>query len=786
MKSIIRNFLFVLKRFKTSSILNIIGLSAAFAVFSVTLIQVNYDLGYDRQFKNADNIYFFSISTSDGRGETMPTTMGRDMAEKFPEVKDYCLINNYTPTELLVDIKNERGIKQKFKTRVLPATAGFIKVFTPEIIAGSTKGLFDQAGKALITESEAQKLFGNANPIGKTIYYHLNQKFYNNQTTDFVTVQAVCKDFPKNSSVKNGIYTLLPDDDPSNYNYNGYFVVDKQNVAKLVAELNSEKFFGKESWEEIQKSPERKYTIDMIPLHDAYFVFEKGRLTTTLSFLAIGIITLIIAYINFLNFSIAISPVRVKALNIHKIIGADTLKLKLTLASEAAIFSLLAFVISLVLMTFMKDSFIGEFFSADMGLKDNWILLCVIGLSTIILGMIFGWYPARYVVSFQPAVALSGSFAMSKRSVRLRNILITIQFIAAITLIIVALFIQLQNSYMQKQSWGIQKDNIAYVPCAQLKIDMHTFGEELKKDPRILDYTAAQFIPGHVGMSWGRQFEGKQVSATVWPVQPNFLNFFGVKILQGRDFLPSDSVGVNGAIIFNETFLKKYQFDNNILGKDYPGFTGALTVAGIAKNINYSSLKDTINPMAFTVLGKDYKYYMNWFFIKISGNDIPGAIQTIQKTWEKYSDEDFDLKFMDQTIQKLYENETNLGKLISLFGLVTILISIMGVYGLVVFNTRYKSKEIAIRKVNGASIPDIMFMLNRNILSLLGIAFLIGVPLAYYIVRNWLQQYAYKTPMYWWIFALAGLIVLVVTVIAVSMQSYRAATTNPAEATKRD
>jgi len=782
MKAIFRNFFFVLKRFKTSSILNILGLSVAFAVFAITLTQVYYDLSFDRNFKNADDIYFANQLFSNGdRGTTMPTTMGKEIQSKFPEVKSYCLVNPNTSDEFLVDVINSKGIKQKFTTKVIPVTAGFLDVFTPEIVKGSTKDLFAGQGRAMITESTAHKLFGNENPIGKTIYYHFSKHFYNNQKTDLVTVMAVCTDFPKNCSIENGIYTLLPDDEPSNYNYNGYFVVNKSGYTKLLSQLNSEKFFGKENWQEMQKS-EEKMTIELTPLNKAHFDLEKGRLTTTLSLLAIGILTLIIAYINFLNFSIAISPTRVKGLNIHKIIGASPLKLKLTLASEAALFSLLSFIFALFYISFLKETFIGDYFSADMSLAANKPLLTVIGFIALLFGLLFGWYPARYIVSFQPAVALRGSFAMSVRSVRLRNTLITIQFIAAITLIIVALFIQVQNNFMQHRSWGIQKENIVYVPYGQLKIDMHTFGEELKRDPRILDYTASGFLPGGVGMSWGRKFEGQQVNAWIWPVQVNFPHFFGVKMAEGRDFQENDSTGNKCAIIFNECFMKKHQL-KNISGKPFPGFGVDLTVIGVAKNTNFSSLRDSIRPLGFAVLGN---YPMNWFFIKLSGNDVPGAVESVKKTWEKYSDEDFNLKFLDASMDKLYKNETNLAKLISMFGLITILIAIMGVYGLVVFNTRYKSKEIAIRKVNGASIKEIILMLNRTVLIQLSIAFVVAVPLSYYIVHRWLQQFAYKIPIYWWIFLLAGLLVFVITVVTVSWQSRKAATANPVDAIKNE
>jgi len=335
---------------------------------------------------------------------------------------------------------------------------------------------------------------------------------------------------------------------------------------------------------------------------------------------------------------------------------------------------------------------------------------------------------------------------------------------------------------MQTYSWGIQKENIVYVPYGQLKIKMKTFGDELKKDPQILDCTASQFIPGDVGMMWGRDFEGKQVSAVIWPVQPDFLRFFGVKVLEGRDFTETDTIRGKQAFIFNQKFQKNFHL-KEIVGKVFSGFDNSLTIAGIAKNINFSSLRDTIQPMGFATFDESW---MHWYFIKITGKNTPASIDYIKKTWEKYSDEDFKLKFLDQSMDDLYKNETNLAKLISLFGLITIVIAIMGVYGLIVFNARYKSKEIALRKVNGASVKEIMLMLNRSVLIQLLIAFVVSVPLAYYVVHRWLQQFAYKTPVYWWIFLLAGLLVFGITLVTVSWQSYNAATANPVDAIKNE
>ena len=778
MKAIFRNFFFVLKRYRISSMLNILGLSVAFAVFSVTLIQVYYDYSYDHGYDKSSDIYqFIQVYNDSNRGITMTTPLAKEMSDVFPEIKSYCLIRFISDETF--DVINKNGSKQKFTASINNATLGLLDVFTPKILAGDPRQALTQKGKAMISENTAHRIFGNANPIGKTLFYHYDKTP--------LTVVAVFKDFPKNSSLSNNIFVYLPDDQPQNYNYKGYFVILPQNLNKLTAKINGKKKYGELLSQRFNNpKDENKVKAEFHNMTEMHFDFLKvqgtGSITTTLSLLAIGILTLLIAYINFLNFSVAVAPTRVRGLNIQKIHGANPRTLRYIIAAECSLFSILAFLISILIISGLKQSSIYEYFSADLSLQKNVVLLSVLGASSLVVGIVFGYYPARYITSFQPAVAFSGSFSLSGRSVRLRNILITIQFASAITLIIVSVFIKIQHDYMKNYEWGMQKENIVYVPSKQIKTSINTFGEELKKNPRIIDYTASNFIPGEVGMTWGRDFEGKQVSAVIWPVYPNFLRFFGVKIREGRDFQNSDSTGTKHGIIFNQQFLRNNSF-KNIVGKDFEGFDAKLSIVGIAENVNYSSLRDSIQPMAFAILNDNH---MQWIIIKISGKDTPSTINYIKKTWAKYSEEEVDIKFLNKTINDLYKNESNLSKLISIFGVVIIIIAIMGVYGLIVFNARYKSKEIALRKVNGASVKEIMLMLNRSVLIQLSIAFVVAVPVAYYIVNRWLQQFAYKTPIYWWVFLLAGLLIFAITVITVSWQSHKAATANPVDSIKNE
>jgi putative ABC transport system permease protein len=420
-------------------------------------------------------------------------------------------------------------------------------------------------------------------------------------------------------------------------------------------------------------------------------------------------------------------------------------------------------------------------FASDLSLRTHIPLLAVSSALILAVAFAVGLYAMRYTTSFDETEALKSSFALGVKGIKLRNVLIVVQFTAAITLICIATFIKRQNNFMLHYDWGMPKENIVFLPLSRLGDSAESFGQELLRDPRITDYCVTRGLPGRIEMKWGREFEGKQINLTVWSVDNRFFDFFDVDIIAGRKPEHMDSTVTQ--IIVNEAFLEKYDFDESIVGKDFDAF-GPGRIQAVAKNVNFQSLHEPITPMAFGVLAR-WQNFRN-FMVKLSGNDVRGAIDYMEQIWEKFSREDFEVHFLDESLDKLYEKENNMAKLIALFGLIIVFIAVMGVYGLILFNTKYKTKEIAIRKVNGSSISEIMLMLNRAVLIQLSIAFVIAIPIAFFAVSKWLDGFAYKTEIKWWVFLLSGLPVFLITVLTVSWQSYKTATANPVDAIKTE
>jgi putative ABC transport system permease protein len=764
--------MFVLKRFKISSILNILGLSVAFAVFFVIIIQVYYDLSFDGNFEKANNIYMISkyLPHRDVRWSTTSTQLPKTIAGKFPEIKNYCFMRSMS--SVIFEVKDAAGDNHEFSVPVMTASEGFLDMFTPKIIAGDARQAFTEPNKVMLSESIAQRFFGNEEPLGKI--------FSPRSGNNLFTVVAVCKDFPKNCSLINGVYAMQAEDDNSEWSYISYLETGDSGKDKILNSLNKDESLT-------EQDGEKGWVFELTALTDIHFKFPakaNSSLSATLSLLAIGILLLIIAYINFINFSVSMAPVRLKGLNIRRILGESAFFLKFSIVMEAVFISLIAVAVSTVFVYYFGTSVVREFFQADISLSKNLELYMLMAGLALIMGLVAGIYPAFYSTAFKPAMALSGSFRLSTGGKILKNTLITIQFSSAILLVIVSGFIKVQHDYMQDKSWGIIKENVAYL-YAGLLSDVTAFETELRKNPDILDVTYTTFLPGTERMmTWGRSFEGSGVNMAVWPVSHNYLRFFGINIVEGSDFEEGDVRG-KGKMIFNQTFVNKYGF-TDLVGKEMMGFNDSCKIIGIMEDFNFESLRAPVRPFAF-VIGKDFQTsWLGNMLVRINGANTRSALDYMQDLCKRFSSEPVEISFLDEKLHQLYKQENNLAKLISIFGLITILVTVMGVYGLILFNVKSKRKTIAIHKINGASVKEIILMLNRGFITQFLVAYIVAIPLAYIVVSRWLENFAYKTAIHWWIFILSGILVFIIVLLTVSYQSYKAATANPVDGIKAE
>lgn len=776
---IYRNFLNVLQRSRSASVLNIMGLSVAFAVFIAILIQVNYEYSYNSSFPKSDRIYRLELrSSSEAIYQALLPLPGFEIIRsEIPELSVSCLVDKPWGLANFTVVKPD-GNMDFFEEGPAYADTNVVRVFDLEVVAGDYRQALTVPGQLFIPLSVARKFFGETDVVGKTVLFNGTRE---------MTVAAVYRDVPQNSTFQNVLYSASFSSGTQwgQWNYESYYVipegtdmemlVDKlRGLDKVVAEKNSgEKMFA-------------DHDLMFLPLKDIYFADVQhwhepaGNRMMTHILLLIGILVLVVAIVNFVNFSMALAPSRIKSLNTQKTFGAGNRFLRWCVISEAMIFSFLAFMLGVFWCYMLGRTSVQEVMYTSLNPFVRPGLLAGVGSVSLIVGVLAGCYPAFYMTSFSPALVLKGSQALSPRGIFLRNTLMVFQYTVAVALIIGILFIGRQLEMVKNRPWGIEKEHIVYLKSNRDMVQKRTaFVNELRQNPAVADVTFASELIGDTGMQhwfFDEMIDGEQkrIECDVSMVASNYLNFFGIEVVEGDRFVSTQ----DSMVMVNETFKKTYHMDP--MGKEMAG----MRVGRILKDFNILPLQQSIRPLLLAV---NEEWAGKYFYIKINGAARNEALTHIRKTIRELSPTyGGDVHFLNDHLNSLYQGEERLGTLVNIFGLATILLALMGVYGLVLFNSKYKAKEIGVRKVNGATNRQMIIFLNRGFIRMVVLSFVLACPLSWYAVSVWLSGFAYKTSLSVWIFLLAGVIVLSITLLTISWQSWKAANANPVEVLKNE
>jgi putative ABC transport system permease protein len=511
-------------------------------------------------------------------------------------------------------------------------------------------------------------------------------------------------------------------------------------------------------------------------VNDGRFAYVNPVILNVLALLTL--VLMIMGAVNFINFATSQAPLRAKALSVLQVLGGKRLSSMAQIVAESVILSVAALILSLILY-WISYSFIETMFdiSGLSMVNRPWFMLWFV-LFAIGFGILAGLYPARYITSSPLAQSVKGQIRFSGKGKYFRNSLITIQFIFTIALLASAFVIEKQLNFWQNFDLGINKEHVVYMNTTNVLRDHYqALADELMKNENIADYTYSQFIPGNVGMGWGREVDGQYIQLMCWPVDDRFLDFFGIKIADGRGFSKGSQADIN-TFILNKKAVEKFGW-NNPLERQMNGFDFTGQIVGVAENINFASLKEEVGPMQFwrTDTRK------NNLILRLKPGNYTQTMAFIQNTAHKFDPKNqFEVKFLDDALNKLYDKEKRMAHFIEFVALWCMLLAVTGLLGLIIFICRDRIKEIGIRKVNGATIAEVVSMLNRDIVQWVFIAFVLATPIAWYAMNKWLESFAYKTSLSWWIFALAGLLALGIALLTVSWQSWKAATRNPVEA----
>ena len=766
-----------------SLLLNILGLTVAFTAFMIIMVQVNYDLGYDKSYGTADRLFRVEYTSPNAGGEYSPA-FSRPISIRFGDSSpDIVAVANWRWGSNAEFKSTENSDDSYIMTQWFWISPESLELFDFNITAGDPES-FANPGHALIPESLAAKFFPEGNGAGQLISIRGDETQY--------PVAAVYKDFPSNSTVKNIIYFTLGNaqiNDDSEWNLRLYVLInDPANKDKVQASMNEvmhermNEGYGLAGDEEL---------IRLSSLHDVYYAkdiqfdgSEKGNKSTTISLLTIAIFIIFIAIINFINFALASIPSKIKTINVQKILGSTDGHLRRVQIMESVLLALLSFGLALLTFNALKSSALAGYLSADMALNANWPIIIMAGICAVFTGILAGVYPAFYSTSYQPALVLKGSFSLSPGGRRLRSFLIGFQFTISLVLMITALYIKVQSDYMKKFDMGFRTENIvnywiSYATAQQKEAYMN----RLKESPYITDVTFADGdLVSNGKMGWGRFYKGERVDLNILPVDPNFIEFFDLEIVDGRGFRDDDALKESGMIVFNQAAVEKYGFE---IGSGINGHNNEIPaeIIGTVKDFNFQPLQYGISPLGLYLFGSKPWRLQQYAYVKIAPGGIPQALEHIKAINIEFdpTQAETTFNFMDEGINNLYAKEDALASLILIFCYLSVFISIMGILGLIFFETRFRRKEIALRRVMGSTIPELLVMLNTIYVKITLIAFVVAAPAAWLICRTWVKSFEYQAHIPAWIFIASLLAVLIINIVIISARSYKSVTANPVD-----
>ena len=784
MKTIIRNLLGVVRRFKMATLLNVMGLSIAFAAFIILMIQLQYDWGFDRFQKNAERIYRVGLYTPDwGNQVVVSPPFAEAFVQSSPHIETGALLSSWG-SQLALKRGNDTD-ETSFWCPVNAITPEYASVFDFQMLEGKIESL-DNPGYVLIAQSQAEKFFGDEPAVGKQL------------TADKLSfvVGGVYKDFPQNSVIQNAVYRRIGEkENQDNWNANGYqlyvLLDDPGKKDQIIADFKNH--FNHEYYDWKTKDVRLTQLTDIYYEADARFDSQKDKGNKTMVFVlfTIAVLIVVIAGINFTNFSNALVPMRIRSINTQKVLGGSDNTLRCAMLVEAVAICLFSFILSLFIVKGMANTWLADMVSGELSLKANIPLLIGAGILAALTGLLAGAYPAWHITSFSPALVLKGSFGLSPSGKRMRSLLVSFQYVISFALIIAALFIYLQNHYMLASSLGFDKEHVAIVELnGQLIKNIEAVENRLEQEVSVQEVSFAEDLlsASDEYTDFGRGYRENNVQFKVFVVSPDFLRLMNIPVISGRDFLQEDSKSVGGVYLFNEAARLQYDLvaGEYITGNEWYEAPPAL-IAGFIDDIKYASFRTEVAPMAFYV-SPAAGYRPRYAYIKIkAGADIRDAVASIRKALTSI-DKNFpaEIRFYDTILNNLYKRELSIGWLISLFSLIAVFISVVGVLGLVIFESEYRKKEIGLRKVHGATTSQILLMFNKVYVRILIVCFVLAIPVAYYGVNRWMVYFAYKIPMYWWVYAVAFVVVSVITFLTVTFQNWKTANENPVESIKTE
>jgi putative ABC transport system permease protein len=786
-------------RNKIFSGIKILGLSIGLTVCMLIFLYTKDEISYDRFHENKAQLYRIIQTWQMGKepSQTIGITnavVGESFAKEIPEVRQYVRINGTTVT-----VKNKNDV---FTENPLFVDDNFFSVFTFPLLKGNSRTSLKDLYSVVLSKDIAEKYFGTADAIGKTMQLKLNDKFEN------FTITAIAENSPQNSTLK--VDMLLPFKYWENYNSNKDWFGGSLNTFLLLSpraniktvESKMQILFDKNTKDMLAKAQQEqgvavKIKLGLQPLTGIHLSTKAGPdngmadgSNPAYSYIltCIAVFILIIACINFINLAVAQSLKRSKEIGIRKVVGGTRKQLIKQFLTESFLVSLLAFAIA-IFLTILVLPFFNQLANKKLRLSylSDGYLYGGYFLLLLVTSFIAGFYPSLVLSAFQPVKVLYNRQKLMGKNYLTKG-LIVLQFALAIFLFIGTIAINSQLNFLLHADLGYDSKNLVRidVPISKSSDELPSiFKNELANKSNIVSVAARN---GGRNIS-GVKADGKQITIEYNKIDDKFLSTFKIPIIAGRNFSPDYPSDTMHSVIVNGSFVKEAGWKpNTAVGKTFSfgesHLNRTVAVVGVIKDYHFTSLKEKIAPEVFT-MEPAFNYGQIW--VKINPADIPHTLMLLQNTYKKIVPWfPYSYQFMDDINAKNYETETKWKQIISIASGLFIFISCIGLLGLVILSIEQRTKEIGIRKVLGAAVSRIIILVSKEFIILISIAFVIAAPLGYYAINKWLQDFAYRISIGWWMFALAGILVIVIALLTMSFQAIKAAVANPVKSLRTE
>ncbi len=798
----VKFFIRVFLKDKFFSILNILGLALGIAVSIILLLILQHDLTYDKHYANHDRIYRLGGHLQ-ATGVDAPTArsareLARILEEEFPEVQAATRANNWDHTLVKYERSGEDVVY--YEENIVRTDSTYFTVFQHEFVAGDPKTCLNQVNAVVLTESTARRYFGTEDPIDKSLVVD----------RDLWKVTAVIKDLPDNTHLKFDIllsglsktrewtidngqikseafwnpdvytYLLMPD----NYNPQNFYDKFPAIYTKYF------KSFGDQVGGKYDPILQK---LSSIHFHSTLQGDEPlGNLSYLYAFSGIGLFIIILASINYMNLSTAKSVKRATEIAMKKALGSGKRALVLSFLSESLFLSFLSLFVAIALVfiilnTSSFNTLIGRNLELDF-LHDSILVGGCVAIA-LVIGLISGIYPSLYLPNIPTLSALKGSFKNKKSSQVLRKVLTTVQFGISIFVVVCTFFMQDQLDYMRSSDLGFQKENVVVLPIQDTLVEKQiaSIKTEFLRYPKITGATTSYHVLGTgVGgpVMWAESETGmKQQAFNMISVGEDYFKTMGIELMKGRIFEPGPNADVDNIFICNEAAAKLMGWGDDPIGKKVKWFHGKTDgqIIGVVKNFNYQSLHNPVEPLLI-IKSKPEGGFLH---LKVAGDKLPETMKYIKEKWTGYDpNHPYEYFFLDERFNEQYKSDETQYKLVTALSYVCIFISLLGLLGLSAFSASQRTKEIGIRKVHGASVPRIIYLLYKDVMYLVIIAAILVVPAAYYTINQWVGNFAYQAPLNYLMFAIVTILAMVFAFLTVAFHSLKTARTNPVESLK--